>query len=239
MRFRFLFTSALGWGAGLLSGCQGGSDALPPEPVLYPVTGKVTVQGKPLAQAVVTFLQVDEKGTTSVGETDDEGNFDLAYGGVPGAAAAKYKVAISYIMGTDGTVYGLGPRSGLAKPYGLITGKELLLPEWSNLGKTTQRVEVPERGGTSTSTSRRACSPHPSPKRPSLAMGAGKPPHPRTRRPSRPPPKERTRRRRLRRARKRRRIRRHPPSRRPPDQQTPFERKRSALSGRRPSGPIA
>jgi hypothetical protein len=116
--------------------------------VLYPVHGKVTVQGKPLAHAVVTFLQVDEKGTLSVGETDEAGDYDLAHGFDAGTAAATYKVAISYLVGTDGTVYGLVPRSGLAKPYGMITAKELLPPEWSDLGRTTQRVTVPENGGT-------------------------------------------------------------------------------------------
>jgi hypothetical protein len=116
--------------------------------VLRPVKGKVTVEGKPLAHAVVTFLQVDEKGTTTVGETDEDGDYELSYVGKPGTAAAKYKVAISYIMGTDGTVYGLAPRSGLHKPYGLITGKELLAPEWSDLGKATHQVVVPETGGT-------------------------------------------------------------------------------------------
>jgi hypothetical protein len=150
MRPRLISTLALAGIAGFLPGCggAGGGGALPPDPVLHPVRGKVTVQGKPLTQAVVTFLQVDEKGTTTVGETDDEGVYELSYLGSPGAAAADYKVAISYLVGTDGTVYGLGPRSGLAKPYGLLTAKELLQPEWSDLGRTTQRATVPERGGT-------------------------------------------------------------------------------------------
>jgi hypothetical protein len=115
--------------------------------VLRPVWGKVTVQGEPLAGAVISFVPADEQGTMTLGETDDEGIYDLAYGGTPGAAAAKYKVAISYIMGTDGTVYGLAPRSGLAKPYGMITAKERLKPEWSDMGLTTQQVTVREAGG--------------------------------------------------------------------------------------------
>jgi len=142
--------------------------------VLYPVTGKVTVQGKPLATAVVTFLQVDEKGTTSVGETDADGVYDLSYGGKPGAAAAKYKVAISYIMGTDGTVYGLDARSGLSKPYGLVTGKELIPPEWSNLGKTTHLREVPEKGGTFNFNIEEGLLPAPVAETPANVDGSGK-----------------------------------------------------------------
>jgi hypothetical protein len=147
MRSRLLLALALGCGLGSLSGCQGKSDALPPEPVLHPVWGKVTAQGKPLAHAVITFLPVDTlQGTMTVGETDEGGDYALSYLGRPGTAAAEYKVAISYLVGTDGTVYGLGPRSGLAKPYGLLSAKELIPPEWSDLGRTTQRATVPING---------------------------------------------------------------------------------------------
>jgi hypothetical protein len=112
------------------------------------VGGKVTLQGKPLAHAVITFLQVDEKGTLGLGESDEDGEFELSHGFDPGVAAGRYKVAVSYLEGTDGTVYGVGPRSGLSKPYGMITAKERIPPEWSDLGRTTQRVTVPETGGT-------------------------------------------------------------------------------------------
>jgi hypothetical protein len=146
MRFRVWPMLALGVCSSTLWGCSG-DPPLPPEPILHPVRGKVSAQGKPLAHAVVTFLQVDQKGTTAVGETDDDGEYELSYLQRPGAAAADYKVAVSYIQGSDGTVYGLGPRSGLAKPYGFITAKELIPPEWSNLGKTTQKAQVVAGGG--------------------------------------------------------------------------------------------
>jgi len=148
MRCQLLFTLALGCGVGSLTGCQQGTDSLPPEPVLHPVKGKVTANGKPLAHAVLTFLQVDERGTTSVGETDEDGVYEMSHLTKPGTAAARYKVAISYLVGTDGTVYGLGPRSGLAKPYGMTTAKERIPPEWSDLGRTTHQVTVPENGAT-------------------------------------------------------------------------------------------
>jgi hypothetical protein len=148
MRWRLRLTLALGWGVCSLCGCQQGKESLPPEPVLHPVSGKITAGGKPLVHAVVTFLQVDERGTTSVGETNEEGVYELSYVTKPGTAAATYKVAVSYLKGTDGTVYGLAPRSGLSKPYGMITAKELVPPEWSDLGRTKHVVTVPDNGGT-------------------------------------------------------------------------------------------
>lgn len=129
---------SLGVTLAAVPGCGGG-------PKLVPVAGTVTLDGEPLE--VVTFLQTNAKDTLAVAETDDEGNYLLAHLGRPGAAAAKYKVSISYLVGTDGTVYGLAPRSGLAKPYGLLTAKELLPPEWSDRGVVTRVVEVTESGG--------------------------------------------------------------------------------------------
>lgn len=147
MRFRVWRSLALGLFSSAFCGCSPGDSGLPPEPVLQPVRGKVSVQGQPLAHAVVTFLQTDEKGTTAVGETDEDGEYVLSYAGRPGAAAADYKVAVSYIQGSDGTVYGLGPRSALAKPYGFFNAKELLAPEWSDLGRTTKKARIGEGGG--------------------------------------------------------------------------------------------
>lgn len=175
MRSRFLLALVLCSGTCCLFGCPQGTNSLPPEPVLHPVKGKVTVQGKPLEHAVITFLQVDETGTTSVAETDEEGAYELTYIGKPGVAAAKYKVGISYLMGTDGTVYGLAPRSGLSKPYGMITAKELLPPEWSNLGKTTQTATVPVKGGTFDFDIKEPLLPPPTAETPAKSAGSEKP----------------------------------------------------------------
>lgn len=147
MRFRAWRGLALGLFSSAFWGCSPGDSGLPPEPILQPARGKVFIQGRPLANAVVTFLQTDERGTTAVGETDEDGEYVLSYLGRPGAAAADYKVAVSYIQGTDGTVYGLGPRSALAKPYGFFNAKELLVPEWSDLGRTRQTARIEEGGG--------------------------------------------------------------------------------------------
>ena len=159
MGFRVWLALSLGLCSSTLSGCSPGVRAAS-EPVLHPVRGKVSVQGKPLAQAVVTFLQVDEKGTTAVGETDDDGEYVLSYLQRPGTAAADYKVAVSYIQGTDGTVYGLGPRSGLAKPYGFVTApKECLRPSGAILDGRSRKPRSPLAAACSISISRNLCSP--------------------------------------------------------------------------------
>ncbi|WP_152053564.1 carboxypeptidase-like regulatory domain-containing protein [Tautonia marina] len=147
MRFRWYCTLVFGSGIMMMAGCGDGSGGLPQEPDLVPVTGKVTVEGQPLAEAVVTFLQVDEKGTLAIGETDEDGTYILTHLGRPGAAAAEYSVTVSYLVGPDGTIYGQAPRSGLAKPYGMFAAKELVVPEWSDFGKATTRVTVSEAGG--------------------------------------------------------------------------------------------
>jgi len=69
----------------------------------HPVKGRVTVKGKPLEGALVTFHPVDESkmGADVVrpnGRTDADGRFILTtYSGGDGAPAGEYRVAISGI----------------------------------------------------------------------------------------------------------------------------------------------
>lgn len=120
----------------------------PARPVLEPVSGVVTLDGKPLAGAVVTFLNLDERGTLTVGETDAEGTYRLSYLGTPGTAAGPYRVAVSYLMGTEGQVIGLARRSTTSPTEELNSAKELLPPQFSDLGRSTLKVTVPPGGGT-------------------------------------------------------------------------------------------
>lgn len=132
---------------GLVVGCTAESPN-PERPNLQPVTGVVTLDGKPLVGAVVTFLNLDEHGTLTVGETDAEGAYRLTYLGAAGTAPGPYRVAVSYLMGTEGQVIGLARRSTLAPTAELNSAKELLPPKYSDLGRTELKATVPGGGGT-------------------------------------------------------------------------------------------
>ena len=83
----------------LAAGCTGG-------PKLVPVTGKVTMNGKPLKNAKVDFHPDPDMGNTgpgSSGTTDENGNFTLvcSQGAKPGAVVGHHRVIV-----TDLDVYG-------------------------------------------------------------------------------------------------------------------------------------
>jgi hypothetical protein len=61
-------------------------------PKLYPVTGTITYDGKPLADATVTFLP--ENGKVAVGATDASGNYTLSTQGEPGAMEGLFRISI-------------------------------------------------------------------------------------------------------------------------------------------------
>ena len=84
---------AVFYGLGLLlvAGCGGGGD----RPALGRVHGRVTMDGKPLAQAAVGF-QPKAKGRESTGRTDSNGEFDLTYlGDVKGAGVGENSVRVT------------------------------------------------------------------------------------------------------------------------------------------------
>jgi hypothetical protein len=109
----------------------------------------VRLDGKPLAGAVVVFLPIDDRGTLTQGETDENGRYELFYASFPGGTApGDYKVAISYLATPDGTPQGLGPRSALAPPPGFHEARELLPKKYSDLGQTELKRTVGETGGT-------------------------------------------------------------------------------------------
>jgi len=75
----------------LLAGCSGGATDTPE---LGQVSGTITMDGKPLSKANVTFEP--QSGAPSLGMTDEAGHYELAYnkdhqGAVPG----QHKVRIS------------------------------------------------------------------------------------------------------------------------------------------------
>jgi hypothetical protein len=74
-------------------GCDSG-------PRLASVSGKVTLDGKPLPKATVTFVPIgkvnEASGKTAGGVTDAEGHYELTYSdGRPGCVVAKCRIHIT------------------------------------------------------------------------------------------------------------------------------------------------
>lgn len=74
-----------------VAGCSGTGEATPE---LTPVSGRVTLNGKPLPDAIVTFIPT--AGRLSIGTTDAAGNYELFHKpGEPGAISGEHTVKIT------------------------------------------------------------------------------------------------------------------------------------------------
>lgn len=88
----------------LLVGCSGRRDDkwTRGRPPVYEVTGKVTYQGEPVADAVVTFQPVDESGRGGSAITDDQGYFEAqTFDPGDGLTPGKHRVAIHKVQLVD------------------------------------------------------------------------------------------------------------------------------------------
>ena len=125
----------------LLAGCGPKHPNLPAQ---YPVTGKITLDGKPLPGAGIMYLpRGNTRGTGSFGMTDKEGSYTLKsdHGG-PGAPEGEYAVTISRVVNRDGTPY-------VPRPDAAEAGERETLPgHYSDSMKTILRANVPKGGDT-------------------------------------------------------------------------------------------
>jgi hypothetical protein len=103
--FQWLFCVSL---ASLVLGC-GGGDNKPAEQIkvdLVPAAGIVTLDGKPLADATISF-QFDgppPKGFVASGaKSDSSGKFIVMTGSKSGTAPGRYKVTVSLLKMPDGS----------------------------------------------------------------------------------------------------------------------------------------
>lgn len=75
----------------LLTGCPG-----PKKVAIYSVTGKVTLEGKPLAGCVIVFAPVSGTGLTASAVIGADGSYKMGTdGGREGAVPGKYKVKLA------------------------------------------------------------------------------------------------------------------------------------------------
>jgi hypothetical protein len=85
---------------------------------LAPVSGKVTLDGQPLAGATVSFQPIAPQGSTEAGpgssaKTDDKGEYKLTTDkGVDGAVVGKHRVIITCLQQQVGDSDARPPRGG-------------------------------------------------------------------------------------------------------------------------------
>jgi len=127
--------------SGCIVGCGGAPAATLPETV--PVTGVVTLDGKPLTAATITFIpQGQTKGIECQGTTDEEGRYQLQQQhGTEGAPPGSYKVVISRLLRGDGTPL---PEAG-AGAGGIAV--ESLPPRYSDIRVSRLTAVIPQAGG--------------------------------------------------------------------------------------------
>ncbi len=125
-----------------LSGCGGGPSG--PTLEMIPVTGRVVMDGQPLAGATVMFNPAGEtKGNGGFGLTDAEGKFTITdYQQNPGCPPGDYGVTFSKITQPDGSPIPPGAQRGEVgmveqvppvysqfKPHAIIQGATVKAPE--------------------------------------------------------------------------------------------------------------
>lgn len=135
--------------AGCLMGCGPGASKPPDLGETVKVTGVVTLDGKPLADAGVKFHPLSDKGFQgATGMTDAEGKYELgmiigAKDRKPGVVPGKYKVTVSRWRLKDDR-----PMTE-AKGDPLLAGAHETAPAISSSPDTTLLwYEVPATGGT-------------------------------------------------------------------------------------------
>lgn len=138
MRFFSLFAFFLSM---VLIGC--GSEAI------VPVSGKVTVDGKPHKGLIVSFQPLGSKkninpGRGSSGITDENGKFTLIYDGTsPGALVGKHRVRIFTQMGAEPPPADDKSESDSKTVLSLKT-RETIPLEWHE--KSEKEFDVPSGG---------------------------------------------------------------------------------------------
>jgi hypothetical protein len=111
-----------------------------------PVSGTITLDGKPLGNTEVTFIPTgNTKGRGATGFTTAEGRFELSVSnGRPGVPAGEYRVVLNKLVMPDGSDFPLNsPVPPIESP-----ARELLPACYSNAESTTLTAMVPEGGST-------------------------------------------------------------------------------------------
>ena len=130
-------------------GCSKGKE-IPTD--LVPVTGTVTLDGEPVAGALVTYIPTGTKTEgvfDAAGETDEQGKYKLmtSEGQAEGATPGEYRVVISKLVKADGST--AKPTKDKSPMQLMLEGaKEVVHPDYSDLAFSKLKATVPQGGGT-------------------------------------------------------------------------------------------
>ena len=132
----------------VIAGCTKNSKPKGPKLDLTPVSGTVTLDGKPLADAAVSFaLQgpAPEGFFGSGGATDAQGHYELQTTGQKGTVAGSYKVTISKQVNASGIA--VKPEEGMDMGQFQAAGalKETIPPRYSD-GANTELTTTVDKG---------------------------------------------------------------------------------------------
>jgi hypothetical protein len=141
MHFRILANISLVavLSVGFSSGCGGAPND---KPHTVPVTGIVTLDGKPLEGATVRFNPTDPKKNGGTGVTDAQGKYTLVHATNDGASPGSYKVVIEHFASPDGTPVKLqeGIDMEQLKMQGAV--QQTLAPKYSDFEQTELKADV-------------------------------------------------------------------------------------------------
>lgn len=123
-----------------VGGCGGGGAA---EPVLVPVNGKVTINGKPVPGVTLSFVPSTSVGGNGASGTSNEaGEYTLMYrNGKAGAIPGKYNVLFSRLTLPDGSPM---PKDAMAADVGAV---EQIPEKYRNMDMAIHYVEIKAEGG--------------------------------------------------------------------------------------------
>ena len=116
----------------------------PSGPKTYPVTGKVTIDGKPLANCRIDFLPVDSANQAASGQIGADGTYTLYTGttGAPGAMPGKYKVVLTPEAGDDASYMGGEESENDVGAEPTIAESGVVPKEYMDASTTPKEVEV-------------------------------------------------------------------------------------------------
>lgn len=143
---------AIGWCAllalAVAAGCSKSPKATGPVLDVTPAAGTVTLDGKPLADATLTFIFEGQPPGGYIGSgagTDAEGHYQVNSAGQAGAVPGSYKVTVSKEVAADGKP--IDPKEGMDLEQLRASGgvKETIPRKYTNPATTDLKVTI-EKG---------------------------------------------------------------------------------------------